>query len=331
MAEPYTKPSRTVAEQLQHLQSRGLVITNPAKAGQELSRIGYYRFKAYVHAFRVVRHQSELKRGTTFEGVADLYDFDRVLRSVVFQGLGLVEIGIRSLLVERLTRPNTDPDKDFGIFAHEVPKAFGKSYKMRFRDGAYERVLVFDHSEFLSKLNKEVKDSEEVFVRHYAQKYLGFPTIPCWMALQLTSFGSLAKLYSGCIRNIREDVARKVGLHEPVLDSWLHTLSYVRNLCAHHHRLWNRALAIPPTLPEPRKEVAWTQPAITPRIFLVLLMIRKLLREIGSEGWAETVEANFDKEFSDPWFAQGMGFPFSASGSGGTEALLPWKEHVLWK
>ncbi len=33
------------------------------------------------------------------------------------------------------------------------------------------------------------------------------------------------------------------GIDEKILSSWIYTLVYIRNLCAHHSRIWNRTLA----------------------------------------------------------------------------------------
>ena len=38
-------------------------------------------------------------------------------------------------------------------------------------------------------------------------------------------------------------------LQASILDSWIHSFVYVRNVCAHHSRLWDKILAIAPQLP----------------------------------------------------------------------------------
>lgn len=47
----------------------------------------------------------------------------------------------------------------------------------------------------------------------------------------------------------RRAIAAAYGVDEQVLASWLRHLSLVRNICAHHSRLWNRDFTITPTLP----------------------------------------------------------------------------------
>jgi abortive infection bacteriophage resistance protein len=45
-------------------------------------------------------------------------------------------------------------------------------------------------------------------------------------------------------------IASVYGIDEKVLQSWLHHLSLVRNICAHHSRLWNREFSIIPETPK---------------------------------------------------------------------------------
>jgi hypothetical protein len=46
----------------------------------------------------------------------------------------------------------------------------------------------------------------------------------------------------------KQDISDFFALHHSVFVFWLHTLSYVRNICAHHARLWNREFAIKPEI-----------------------------------------------------------------------------------
>ena len=39
-------------------------------------------------------------------------------------------------------------------------------------------------------------------------------------------------------------------MNQVVFTSWLHSLAYIRNVCAHHSRLWNRELGIQPVVPK---------------------------------------------------------------------------------
>jgi len=82
---------------------------------------------------------------------------------------------------------------------------------------------------------------------HYFSKY-ATPTLPpCWMVSEVISLGRWSYVFS-CIKN-REDqkaISRVFGVHYRILDSWMQSIVYLRNLCAHHNRIWNRIFVISP-------------------------------------------------------------------------------------
>jgi abortive infection bacteriophage resistance protein len=86
---------------------------------------------------------------------------------------------------------------------------------------------------------------QEVFINHYYAKY-GDPYLPpSWMVMETLSLSALSRLYAGLnLGRERNAIAGHFRTDEFMLRGWLHVLSYVRNLCAHHARLWNRQLVI---------------------------------------------------------------------------------------
>ena len=87
----------------------------------------------------------------------------------------------------------------------------------------------------------------EVFIKHYLDNYGSPSNPPAWMSFELLTMGDLSHLYKG-LRNKADKkmIANFFEVHPTVFTSWLHTLTYVRNICAHHSRLWNKDLAIEP-------------------------------------------------------------------------------------
>jgi abortive infection bacteriophage resistance protein len=70
------------------------------------------------------------------------------------------------------------------------------------------------------------------------------------MILEISSFGNLSNIY----KNLRPGqdrraIANYFGLDDSTFSSWLHSFTYVRNLCAHHSRFWNKRLGISPQIP----------------------------------------------------------------------------------
>ena len=83
----------------------------------------------------------------------------------------------------------------------------------------------------------------------------------------------------------QQQLAAHFGLLPPVLESWLHTLNYVRNTCAHHARLWNRELPIRPKVPDQKHQPDWHVPAppANDRVYVVLLLLRHLQRLVAPQ------------------------------------------------
>jgi abortive infection bacteriophage resistance protein len=99
----------------------------------------------------------------------------------------------------------------------------------------------FNFKKDLETVDKEIQRSSEVFIKHYKSKYTAPERPPAWMSLEILSLGTLSKLFENLrISPEKKAVAAHFGLNAFVLESWMHTLSHVRNICAHHGRLWNR-------------------------------------------------------------------------------------------
>jgi abortive infection bacteriophage resistance protein len=208
----YTKPPLIITEQIKLLKSRGLIISDINKAEDILSQINYYRLSAYCLPFESAR--DVFKSGVTLENVKELYEFDRCLRFLIDEALEVIEISLRSKIAYYLSHT-------YGPFAHENSSTFFC-------------IKGFSHSEWLEKVHEEIERSKETFVQHYKHTYTGFPKIPIWMAVEVMSFGSLSKIFHNLLRKDQIQIAQGYGLHHRILASWLHTFTYVRNICAHH-------------------------------------------------------------------------------------------------
>ena len=306
MADRYKKRPITFQEQLVQLEERGLQIQDRQAALTSLASISYYRLSAYWYPFRLRGADgavtNQLEDGTTFEDVIDLYDFDRRLRLLIMDAIERVEVAVRTRLTYHLAHR-------YGAFAH--------TDRHNFHPG-------FNHSEWLAKLEAETVRSSDEFIRHYRSKYDGFPTIPIWMLTEVMSLGSLSLLYKGLNNNKKSGVEDKKSIadhfnvHHKRLVSWLHTLTYIRNVCAHHSRLWNRELAI---RPDASKDVRW-QPPITPRndrIFYVLLILRHMLHPTANgDDWHAAVCRLIEPYARNVHYRAAMGLPVN------------WRDHPIW-
>jgi abortive infection bacteriophage resistance protein len=295
----FAKPALGLEEQAILLASRGLVFENWADSFSHLEHIGYYRFTGYLHPFKIVGDVEYYKPGTTFDLVHDRYIFDRKLRILVIEAVEKIEIAVRAAISNSVASRH-------GPHWYLDKSNFG-------RPGYYHTHAKFDvsgwHADFIEDIKRQIGHNQDqrrdLFIRHYYTTY-DYPEMPpCWMIFEVLSFGSI----SHCFKFLRHpeygDVVGKFGLNHQILSSWLHSISYVRNLCAHHSRLWNRVLTIKPMIPNARRAQFNNQ---NDRIYTVLLACQIMLQKIWSNNhWAETLRDLFDAHPNIP--LRSMGFP----------------------
>ena len=147
------------------------------------------------------------------------------------------------------------------------------------------------------------RNSKAPFVRNFRDKYEG-GELPIYALVEVFSFGTLSKFYKNMKNVDKKVVAKSFGIGYTYLESWLESISYVRNICAHYGRLYNAKLSKTPTL---YKE--YSQAGIgNNRMFGVLLCMKQILK--SDKHWnlyVDQIEMLIDKyEKVD---VKTMGFP----------------------
>jgi abortive infection bacteriophage resistance protein len=142
----------------------------------------------------------------------------------------------------------------------------------------------FDHMYLLKRIETEVTQSKEEFVRHYLAKYTSEAHLPIWMLTELMPFGMLSKMTEGMTKGIRKRIAKDFGIAQSQLVSWMETLTYIRNICAHHSRLWNREVSLKPEL-----LVEWKENGVSnTRVYCVFLVLEHILCHASPRsGWKD--------------------------------------------
>lgn len=237
------KPHLTVQQQLALLKARGLEISNDAEALKSLERFGYYRLSGYFYPLRKTKPVGQLGRlsefidGASLDLVVQLAQFDKKLRLLVLDGIETVETAVRVAVAHKLGQVHP--------LAH---------LEARFLDGKFTQPnprtphIPSDHQKWLSRYEKALKESKEEFVAHHFASYNG--KMPIWAAIEVWDFGMLSWFFSGMQLRDKNAVSAKFCLPDGhVLASWLRTFNFIRNVSAHHSRLWNRAMAEVPVLP----------------------------------------------------------------------------------
>lgn len=255
------KPFKTYAEQLQILRDRGLRVDDADAALQVLQYHSYYRFSAYRFPFQ--DSKDHFKAGTSFSDIWNLYHFDLGLRQLVSEACKTVEIAIRAR------------------WAYCMAEKYGSQ--------AYEKASVFRnaqlHTKLLATLDRELNRSDEVFVTHYRNTY-SMQRPPIWGACEVMSFGLLSRFYENIGRDgDKKAIARTFELSINGLKSLLEHTVYLRNLCAHHSRLWNRQFTITVALPQSRPTdiVSSLNPAADRKVYNSLILLGHMIDIIEPE------------------------------------------------
>lgn len=242
----YRKPYLTFDQQLDLLKSRGMHVDDDVRALQALRSIGYYRLSAYVYPFRQMlpegqqlgRHfrSDRIEPDVTWADVEGIWNFDRALRLRCLDALEIIEVGARTRIAYVLGA--RDP------FGHVRRESLDARRCDRIRHGGKTDFDLW--METYGRQENEAKNED--FVRHHRLAYAE-SDMPIWVACEFLSFGSLVRLYGLMRDRDQTAVARALGVSNGKrMVSFLHSMSYVRNVCAHHSRLWNRQLTV--TLPK---------------------------------------------------------------------------------
>ncbi|HUY87307.1 MAG TPA: Abi family protein [Pirellulales bacterium] len=294
----YQKPWLSHADQVAKLRSRGLTVADPAAAERFLSHVNYYRFSGYCLAFEQPRHS--FPQGVTFEDITGAYAFDVALRDLLTEALEVIEIDVRAWLAYHFGQTH-------GAFGHtDAANFFGR----------------FDHADFMVRLREEADRSSELFIKHFRANYAEYPDLPIWMLTEVMSFGMLVRMFRGMHRRDQQAISSRYRLQAVAFGTILLHLVYVRNLCAHHARLWDRVWAMKATLPQGK---AW-QPPLMPgndRLFSTLCVMQQLLNACPATGgfaddWQDRLHALLRAPPNAPHSLACMGMP------------QDWDQHPVW-
>jgi abortive infection bacteriophage resistance protein len=271
----FDKPATTIDAQIALLRERGLDVSAEDLARRWLTTVGYYRLSAYWLPYELPpeagrTRSKRFRPGVRFEEIIDIYTFDRKLRLLVTEAIERIEISVRSRWTNRLTLKH-------GAHAHLNPENF---------------VSGWSHARMVAALADRASESREVFIEHYKAKYHVPYMPPLWAVTELMTFGELSKWVEATNdAALRGAVAKDIGLPtQETLIGMLQLLSYTRNICAHHGRLWNRrTVKRAPNIKRFHHSLAWDEGAIegqhqlSNRLYNVLTLLLLLMTHQASD------------------------------------------------
>ncbi|WP_280317527.1 Abi family protein [Nocardia wallacei] len=278
------KPPTTLDEQLGLLTDRGLVWADEAQVRQFLYDNSYYRFSGYLRYYQhdPGRGNNRFRDGSTFEQIQRVYLFDDELRRWLFDGVCIFEVTFRARFAYELAHGLSDP----GAYLNVATYSRGKYGN--------------EPEELVGYLKKALEDSKEPYIARFVQAE---EPVPVWAAIEVCSFGTVSKMFE-LIKDpeIAKPVAKSLGLPFAIATGTVQSLSVLRNVCAHHGRIWNRILTVNPPIKSILKKEQDSVYHRTPWAWIVVLgdLVDRIQKDAGRSDVLFSVDLrNFLDQYPD--------------------------------
>lgn len=288
------KPWLSLVDQLQLLKDRGMRVDNSEAALNYLKRLGYYRLSGYWYPMRKIDRVASVKEGRAirenffvtgshFEDVVRLYVFDKKLRLLALDALERIEMAVRVEVAHLLGQ--RDP------LAHEKPECLHGNFARRLqRKGRHKGRT--KHEVWLDRYKElQRRARREPFVVHHRENY---GQLPIWVAIEVLDFGALSRLFAGMTYADQQAIANLYGAPTGVaFAQWLRSLNFIRNVSAHHGRLWNINVLEPSPVPK-----GWSLELKNSRPFFYFCLIQQLMKVIcPNSSWGTRLKILLNEEF----------------------------------
>ena len=210
------KDFKTIDEQVDILQKKGLIIEDIDEAKEVLLRENYFFLNGYRHLFMISNKERTFIKGSTFREIYSLFLFDRYFRNIIFKNVLVIENQLKSILSYQLSKKYGYKEKDY-----LNPKNFTSDHdkKRRVKD-------------IIEKMKRQIRVNtmHHNATAHYANSY-GY--IPLWVLVKVLSFGIVCELYTILKKEDKIEIADIFNTTPEELSNYLIILSNYRNLCAH--------------------------------------------------------------------------------------------------
>lgn len=279
-SRPYIKPPLQIEQQISLLRKRGLIVDADDKLEYYLQNVGYYHLSIY---FKFFQRDDLFIEGTRFDDILRVYTFDNKLRLLLLELLERIEKSFKSRTACFLSNASNDSH------CHTRKEMFIDEPRFNEIQDIFSRVYA---------------ESREVSVDHYKAKYTEPVLPPLWTMVEILSFGQVIKYVRALSRHNQNLISRPLGGEAVYILNWMHCLSVLRNICAHHSRLWNRDYT------HTLKTGHWEYKEFftdNKRLFNYLVALQILLNEINpTSSWQDKL-SNLIREHSIE--VENMGFP----------------------
>ena len=224
---PYTKPHAFALERIAHLRTRGLTIPRPNVAARKIELIGYERLRIYFLSRRQLTAPGRpFNPNTSYKDIIRLYECDMLLRDACFSAVGQVEILLRNSISEKLSH-------SYGSHPYFIIGAF--------RNAA-------SNLETIRTFASVYQKSKDHRAKHYRDTYSNPVMPPIWTMKEFLTFGTASRVLQSLSGPLRTAISADFGIgKDTIFTSWVECFVDLRNIRAHHDRLFNRSFQKQPS------------------------------------------------------------------------------------
>jgi len=229
--------------------------------------------------------------GTTFEQIVEVYNFDRKLRLLCLDAIERIEVALRAHIINVMGK-------------HGGPHFY------------YDESF-FELKSAVTNIRNMGERGKHLSITHYKNEYHEPSLPPIWCLTEASTFGQLSRWFADLDLKYRKEIAQGFGFDQTICVSWFRSIAALRNICAHHGRLWNAELLVD----TPKKAKAYkTDLSNNTRCYSRFVVLMAFLDHIDPDhgaGWRSALVELLDMR---PAFIpiRDMGFP------------LDWKSRPLW-
>ena len=216
------KKFKTLQEQVDILESKGLLIEDRDECIDILLRENYFFINGYRHLLMKSPQDRNFVVGSTFRELYSIFLFDRYLRNIIFKNLLIVENNMKSIISYQLSKKYGYREKDY-LNAKNFTNDPDKSRRVK---------------DLINKMKRQIRvnGQQHTATMHYITNY-GY--IPLWVLVKLLSFGVISDLFTVLKPEDKVGIADIYDAEVSQLEDFLHILANYRNLCAHEDILYD--------------------------------------------------------------------------------------------
>ena len=218
----HSKTFKTLDEQVEILQSKGLIIDDVEYVRNILLRENYFFISGYRHLFLKSAREKLYITGTNFRELYAMFYFDRQVRNIIFKNILIVENNMKS------------------IFSYQLSKKYGYQEKNYLNEANFNNTAEKKRqlNDLLKKMKRQIRvnGGQHTATMHYLNSY-GY--IPMWVVVKVLSFGIVSELYTVMKPVDQDEIAEIFKIEKNSLLNYLPILANYRNLCAHEDILYD--------------------------------------------------------------------------------------------